>query len=268
MSTMTPPRSAPAYHDDFDRTSAGFRTIPNTLNPRDLARKCTLPSASCPRTFRIAPSTLNSTRTVGFDRTNASLIMPTIMQTDATTPSAGFDRAATPSHNPCAVIHSGPACAPLRPGSLDSGPASASSPTGSKCRMRRDGCGWCGPSVTPVTSRPAFRTRIGTAHGEGLQKDQRLAGMWQRRTFLHGYLTRLPRACWHRNDPNPTRRGIPRLRRRSRCACCLVLSPNLQSKPSVQTFGPNLRSKPSAQTFRADAAELVLRPRSSDRGAT
>ena len=115
MSTMTPPRSAPAYHDDFDRTSAGFRTIPNTLNPRDLARKCTLPSASCPRTFRIAPSTLNSTRTVGFDRTNASLIMPTIMQTDATTPSAGFDRAATPSHNPCAVIHSGPASAPFRP---------------------------------------------------------------------------------------------------------------------------------------------------------
>ena len=134
-------------------------------------------------------------------------------------------------------------------GSLDSGPASASSPAGSKCRMQRDGCGWCGPSVTPVTSRPAFRTRIGTAHGEGLQKDQRLAGMWQRRTFLHGYLTRLPRACWHRNDPNPTRRGIPRLRRRSRCACCLVLSPNLQSKPSVQTFGPNLRPKPWAQTF-------------------
>ena len=51
MSTMTPPRSAPADHDDFDCTSAGFRTFPDTLNPRDLAKKCTLPSAFVPSDF-------------------------------------------------------------------------------------------------------------------------------------------------------------------------------------------------------------------------
>ena len=76
---------------------------------------------------RFAPSTLSSTRTVCFGRANFPFIMPTIMQPDATTPSAGFDPPATPSRNPRSA-RSNPVRHPLDSGplgSLDSGPASA-----------------------------------------------------------------------------------------------------------------------------------------------
>ena len=76
---------------------------------------------------RFAPSTLSSTRTVCFGRANFPFIMPTIMQPDATTPSAGFDPPATPSRNPRSA-RSNPVRHPLDSGpfgSLESGPASA-----------------------------------------------------------------------------------------------------------------------------------------------
>src|SRR4029077_19918619 len=45
------------------------------------------------------------TKTVERGRTNLTIIVPTIVQTDATTPNAGFDRGATPSRNPAIQMH-------------------------------------------------------------------------------------------------------------------------------------------------------------------
>lgn len=70
--------------------------------------------------------------------------------------------------------------------------------------------------------------------------------MRQRRDFVHGNLTFLRCAPRYRNDPNPTRRGIPR------------------NEDAPTTHGVSF----SVQTLRADAAQLTLRPRSSDRGET
>jgi hypothetical protein len=53
--------------------------------------------------------TLSCTRTVGHGRTNVTLIMPTIVQVDAATPYAGFNRQTTPSRNPIAQAHFEPA---------------------------------------------------------------------------------------------------------------------------------------------------------------
>ena len=49
--------------------------------------------------------TLSATRTVGKGRTNLTLINATILQTDATSPYAGFDRTVTPNRNPVSQIH-------------------------------------------------------------------------------------------------------------------------------------------------------------------
>ena len=76
---------------------------------------------------RFAPSTLSATNTVCFGRANFPFTMPTIMQPDATTPSAGFDPPATPSRNPRSA-RSIPVRHPLDSGSLgplDSAAASA-----------------------------------------------------------------------------------------------------------------------------------------------
>ena len=70
---------------------------------------------------RFAPSTLSATKTVCFGRANFPSTMPTIMQTDATTVSAGFDPPATPSRNSRSA-RSIPVRHPLDSGSLDSGP--------------------------------------------------------------------------------------------------------------------------------------------------
>jgi hypothetical protein len=106
MSTTTPPRSTSADFAEFDRTSADIRTFPDTLDLRDLAEKYNpaelfVPSHFWYRTFE----TLSPTKTVGLGRTNVTLIMPTILQTDATTPYAGFDPAQTPTRKPSAGIH-------------------------------------------------------------------------------------------------------------------------------------------------------------------
>src|SRR4051812_49059679 len=50
--------------------------------------------------FPLPIDTLRATRTIGRGRTNVTIIVPTIVQTDATTPSASFDRRVTTSRNP------------------------------------------------------------------------------------------------------------------------------------------------------------------------
>ena len=52
---------------------------------------------------------LTPAKTVGRGRTNLTLIRPTIMQTDAVTPYAGFDRRESPTRNPAVSIHFEPA---------------------------------------------------------------------------------------------------------------------------------------------------------------
>ncbi|WP_157356749.1 hypothetical protein [Agromyces sp. NDB4Y10] len=52
---------------------------------------------------------ISPTRTVGRGRTNLTLIRPTILQTDATEPYAGFDRRESPSRNPAVSVHFRPA---------------------------------------------------------------------------------------------------------------------------------------------------------------
>lgn len=53
--------------------------------------------------------TLAPTRTVGRGRTNLTLIRPTILQTDASTPYAGFDRRESPTRDPGVSVHFAPA---------------------------------------------------------------------------------------------------------------------------------------------------------------
>lgn len=52
---------------------------------------------------------LSPVHTVGKERTNLTLIRPTILQTDAVTPYAGFDRQESPTRNPAVSIHFEPA---------------------------------------------------------------------------------------------------------------------------------------------------------------
>lgn len=52
---------------------------------------------------------LSPVHTIGKGRTNLTLIRPTIMQTDAVTPYAGFDRRESPTRNPAVSIHFEPA---------------------------------------------------------------------------------------------------------------------------------------------------------------
>ena len=49
--------------------------------------------------------TLSCTKTKGLGRTNLTIIVPTIVQVDAVSPRAGFDRRSTPSRNPVIQMH-------------------------------------------------------------------------------------------------------------------------------------------------------------------
>ncbi|MET4705360.1 hypothetical protein [Frigoribacterium sp. UYMn621] len=93
-------------HTAFDRTSADVDSFTDTLDLRDVALAYApsnryIPSHVWFRTI----DTLSPTKTIGLGRTNTTLIMPTIVQTDAATPYAGFDRTVTPSRNPVAQAH-------------------------------------------------------------------------------------------------------------------------------------------------------------------
>lgn len=55
--------------------------------------------------FQLPIDHLSPVKTVGRGRTNLTLIRPTILQTDATTPYAGFDRRESPSRNPAVQMH-------------------------------------------------------------------------------------------------------------------------------------------------------------------
>ncbi|WP_232497307.1 hypothetical protein [Agromyces humatus] len=58
--------------------------------------------------FWTAIEALSPIRTVGKGRTGITLIRPTILQTDAATPYAGFDRRESPTRNPAVSVHFSP----------------------------------------------------------------------------------------------------------------------------------------------------------------
>ena len=58
-----------------------------------------------PVAFFVPIETLGPTKTVGKGRTNLTIIRPTILQADATTPYVGFDRRESPSRNPAMQMH-------------------------------------------------------------------------------------------------------------------------------------------------------------------
>jgi hypothetical protein len=104
--TDSRPETRELEHTAFDKTSADVMSFPDTLDLRDIARRYDpsdrfIPSHVWFRTIEL----LSPTKTIGLGRTNTTLIMPTIVQTDAATPYAGFDRSVTPSRNPVAQAH-------------------------------------------------------------------------------------------------------------------------------------------------------------------
>ena len=109
MTSTTHQKPPTADHTAFDTTAADVSSFPDSLDLRDIALRYTptthfIPSHVWFRTI----DTLGPTKTVGLGRTNTTLIMPTIVQTDAATPHAGFDRTVTPGRNPAAQVHFDP----------------------------------------------------------------------------------------------------------------------------------------------------------------
>ena len=51
---------------------------------------------------------LTPANTVGLGRTNLTLVRPTVVQTDAATPHASFDRRESPNRNPAVSVHFNP----------------------------------------------------------------------------------------------------------------------------------------------------------------
>jgi hypothetical protein len=92
--------------EPFDKRTVDFSKFKPDLSPKDLQ---TLfgPAGKIivfpPFFFPI--DTLSPTKTIGRGRTNLTIIASTIVQTDATTPAASFDRTATPTRNPTIQMH-------------------------------------------------------------------------------------------------------------------------------------------------------------------
>lgn len=104
MSSTTFDRSAAPT--EFDHTVADLSTFGDDIDLRALAIDATAAEFRLPPPFWFRTiETLTPAKTVGLGRTNVTLIMATIVQTDAATPYAGFDRQSTPTRNPVAQVH-------------------------------------------------------------------------------------------------------------------------------------------------------------------
>jgi hypothetical protein len=92
--------------EPFNKRKVDFTKFKPDPAPKKLEGLFTLPGdAALFPIFFLTIETLSVTKTVGSGRTNLTFIMPTIVQTDAVTPYAGFDRALTPSRNPGIQMH-------------------------------------------------------------------------------------------------------------------------------------------------------------------
>jgi hypothetical protein len=88
----------------FDANTVDFGSFEPDISPHDWAEKYR--SGALSPFFYFRPiDLLSPVKTVGRGRTNLTLIMATIVQTDAATPYAGFDMRATPSRRPAVSMH-------------------------------------------------------------------------------------------------------------------------------------------------------------------
>ncbi|NNC13493.1 hypothetical protein HII28_16620 [Planctomonas sp. JC2975] len=86
----------------LDTHKVDFSTFANDISPDEWSK---IVSVRPPIFFPSPIDTLSVTHPVGLGRTNTTLIQATIVQTDAATAYASFDRTANPSRNPVAQIH-------------------------------------------------------------------------------------------------------------------------------------------------------------------
>lgn len=95
--------------DAFDDRRIDFATFDTDVTLEDWATKYRVGDIRISPYFFFTPiETLTPVKTVGIGRTNLTLVMATIVQTDAAVSYAGFDRRSTPSRNPAVSIHFAP----------------------------------------------------------------------------------------------------------------------------------------------------------------
>ena len=99
----------PDSRSEFDERVIAFADFEPDIRPEAWAEKYRIGELALGPIFWPSIDLLSPTRTVGAGRTNLTLIRPTIVQTDAATPYAGFDRRESPSRNPAVSIHFEPA---------------------------------------------------------------------------------------------------------------------------------------------------------------
>ncbi len=97
------------FGEAFDQRSVSLTDFEPDLSAEDWATKYRVGDLTASPIFWAPIETLAPIRTVGKGRTNLTLIRPTILQTDAATPYAGFDRRESPTRNPAVSVHFAPA---------------------------------------------------------------------------------------------------------------------------------------------------------------
>lgn len=94
---------------EFDERVVEFADFESDIRLEDWAEKYRIGELVLGPIFWAPIDFLSPVHTIGKGRTNLTLIRPTIMQTDAVTPYAGFDRRESPTRNPAVSIHFEPA---------------------------------------------------------------------------------------------------------------------------------------------------------------
>ncbi len=90
--------------ETFDKHITNFSKFKPDLTVKDFQKLLTPIGGVVVFPF-IPIETLSCTKTIGRGRTNLTIIVPTIVQIDATSPRASFDRSKTPLRNPIIQMH-------------------------------------------------------------------------------------------------------------------------------------------------------------------
>jgi len=92
--------------EPFNKRRVDVTRFKPDIPPKAMLKFFTLPKDAALFPFFFFPiDTLSVTKTVGKGGTNLTFIEPTIVQADAATPYAGFDRNVSPSRNPIMQMH-------------------------------------------------------------------------------------------------------------------------------------------------------------------
>jgi hypothetical protein len=96
--------------EPFDKRNVTLAKFPTDLPAGSLIRLLgPLAAGRVLPPFFQSIETISVTKTVGLGRTNLTLVVPTVVQADATIPRASFDRTITPSRRPATQVHFAPA---------------------------------------------------------------------------------------------------------------------------------------------------------------